>query len=121
MLQIHDELLLEAPADEVEAAIDVVRAAMVGAYALDPPLEVDAGVGETVGGQGVRVPGDDDHHRTLQVHPEACPEVIDAAYAALREIVLRDESDDAPRRLAALMRAHRALILAARGVPPGPS
>ncbi len=67
------------------------------------------------------VPADDDHHRTLQVHPEACPEVIDAAYAALREMVLRDESDDAPRRLAALMRAHRSLIVAARGVPPGPS
>lgn len=47
VLQIHDELLLEAPVDEVDAAIDVVRTAMVGAYALDPPLEVDTGVGET--------------------------------------------------------------------------
>lgn len=65
-------------------------------------------------------PDDEDHHRTLQVHSEACPEVIDAAFAVLREMVLRDESDDAPRRLAALMRAHRSLIVAARGVPPGP-
>jgi DNA polymerase-1 len=47
VLQIHDELLLEAPADEVDAAIAVTREAMVGARELDPPLEVDAGSGET--------------------------------------------------------------------------
>ncbi len=47
VLQIHDELLLEAPEDEVERAIALVSAAMVGAYALDPPLAVDVGVGET--------------------------------------------------------------------------
>jgi DNA polymerase-1 len=46
ILQIHDELLLEAPADEAVRAGQVVRQAMVGAYPLDPPLAVDVGVGE---------------------------------------------------------------------------
>ena len=47
ILQIHDELLLEAPADEAARAAAVVRQAMVGAYPLDPPLAVDVGTGET--------------------------------------------------------------------------
>ncbi len=47
ILQIHDELLVEAPADEAVRAAAVVRAAMVGAYPLDPPLSVDVGTGET--------------------------------------------------------------------------
>jgi DNA polymerase I len=47
VLQIHDELLVEVPADEVKQVAGIVREAMVGAYALDPPLEVDLGVGET--------------------------------------------------------------------------
>ncbi len=45
VLQIHDELLLEAPATETSAVRELVRAEMVGAYALDPPLAVDVGVG----------------------------------------------------------------------------
>ncbi len=47
VLQIHDELLVEAPTDEVKEVSTIVRDAMIGAYALDPPLEVDVGVGET--------------------------------------------------------------------------
>jgi DNA polymerase-1 len=47
VLQIHDELLLEAPEEEVGRASSVVKAAMTGAYPLDPPLVVDVGVGET--------------------------------------------------------------------------
>ena len=47
VLQIHDELLVETPADEVKRVSRIVRDAMVGAYDLDPPLEVDTGVGET--------------------------------------------------------------------------
>ena len=47
ILQIHDELLLEASAEEADRAGSVVRSAMVGAYPLDPPLAVDVGVGET--------------------------------------------------------------------------
>jgi DNA polymerase I len=45
VLQIHDELLFEGPADEAERAREVVCAEMVGAYDLDPPLAVDVGVG----------------------------------------------------------------------------
>ncbi len=45
VLQIHDELLFEAPGAEVERASAIVREEMVRAYALDPPLAVDVGVG----------------------------------------------------------------------------
>jgi len=43
------------------------------------------------------------------VHPEACPEVIEAAFRVLREMVLRSDAGDAPRRLAELNAAHRTL------------
>ena len=46
VLQIHDELLFEAPEAEVAAASDVVVREMAGAYDLDPPLAVDVGSGE---------------------------------------------------------------------------
>jgi DNA polymerase I len=46
VLQVHDELLLEVPDAEVSAAKDLVREEMCGAYPLDPPLEVDVGVGD---------------------------------------------------------------------------
>jgi DNA polymerase I len=45
VLQIHDELLFEGPAEEMDDAIELVRREMCAAYALDPPLEVDVGVG----------------------------------------------------------------------------
>ncbi|HXV05243.1 MAG TPA: DNA polymerase I [Solirubrobacterales bacterium] len=45
VLQIHDELLFEGPAGEMEAAVELVRREMCAAYQLDPPLEVDVGVG----------------------------------------------------------------------------
>jgi len=45
VLQIHDELLFEGPPGEMEAAIELVRREMCAAYPLDPPLEVDVGVG----------------------------------------------------------------------------
>jgi DNA polymerase I len=45
VLQVHDELLLEAPDAEVGAVKDLVREEMCGAYELDPPLAVDVGVG----------------------------------------------------------------------------
>jgi DNA polymerase I len=45
VLQIHDELLFEGPGDEVEAASEIVRREMAGAFEMDPPLEVDVGVG----------------------------------------------------------------------------
>ena len=46
ILQIHDELLFEGPAEEMEAATEIVTREMVDAARLDPPLTVDAGVGE---------------------------------------------------------------------------
>jgi DNA polymerase-1 len=46
VLQIHDELLFEGPAAEMDDATELVRREMCGAYELDPPLEVDVGVGK---------------------------------------------------------------------------
>ncbi len=45
VLQIHDELLFEGPPGEMDAATELVRREMCAAYQLDPPLEVDIGVG----------------------------------------------------------------------------
>jgi DNA polymerase-1 len=45
VLTVHDELLFEAPDDEVDAAKEIVVGEMAQAYELDPPLEVDVGVG----------------------------------------------------------------------------
>jgi DNA polymerase-1 len=45
VLQIHDELLFEGPPGEMEDATELVRREMCAAYQLDPPLEVDVGVG----------------------------------------------------------------------------
>jgi DNA polymerase-1 len=46
VLQIHDELLFEAPEGEVEAASEIVVREMAEAFELDPPLAVDVGVGD---------------------------------------------------------------------------
>jgi DNA polymerase I len=46
VLQVHDELLLEVPEAEVSAVRGLVRDEMCNAYPLDPPLDVDIGVGE---------------------------------------------------------------------------
>jgi len=45
VLQIHDELLFEGPPAEIEAAAELVEREMCAAYPLDPPLEVDIGIG----------------------------------------------------------------------------
>ncbi|HVQ58740.1 MAG TPA: DNA polymerase I [Solirubrobacterales bacterium] len=45
VLQIHDELLFEGPPGEMEAATELVEREMTTAYELDPPLEVDIGIG----------------------------------------------------------------------------
>jgi DNA polymerase-1 len=46
LLQVHDELVFEAPDDEIEATLPVVRRVMVEAPApavvLHAPLQVDA-------------------------------------------------------------------------------
>ena len=49
VLQVHDELLLEAPETETSAIKELVREEMCGAYPLDPPLAVDVGVGDELG------------------------------------------------------------------------
>ena len=46
VLQIHDELLFEGPAGEMDAASELVEREMTGAFELDPPLAVDIGVGK---------------------------------------------------------------------------
>jgi len=46
VLQVHDELLLEAPETETSAIKELVRQEMCNAYPLDPPLAVDVGVGD---------------------------------------------------------------------------
>ena len=45
VLQVHDELVLECPDAEAEEGVALLREAMCSAYVMDPPLEVDVGVG----------------------------------------------------------------------------
>jgi DNA polymerase I len=45
LLQVHDELLLEVPRDEVDSLIPVLRETMENALPLDVPLTVDVKVG----------------------------------------------------------------------------
>jgi len=47
VLQIHDELVFESPDDELAAVVPLVREAMCGAFAMEPPLDVSIGVGDT--------------------------------------------------------------------------
>jgi DNA polymerase-1 len=46
LLQVHDELVLEAPAEEVEDVSALVKSAMEGVRKLEVPLLVDIGAGE---------------------------------------------------------------------------
>jgi DNA polymerase I len=46
LLQVHDELVLEAPVEEVEDARELVRRLMEHAFELSVPLEVVTGVGQ---------------------------------------------------------------------------
>ena len=54
LLQVHDELIFEAPPEEVEALKSLVKEEMEGAAALAVPLLVEVGTGpnwlETKGG-----------------------------------------------------------------------
>lgn len=47
ILQVHDELILESPTDEVDAVAALVREEMEGAARLDVPLEVALGIGSS--------------------------------------------------------------------------
>jgi DNA polymerase-1 len=45
LLQIHDELVLEVPDDELDATADVTRSVMEGIVDLHVPLEVEMATG----------------------------------------------------------------------------
>jgi len=45
IIQVHDELVLEIPEDEVEMAVTMVREEMENAIELDVPLVVEVGWG----------------------------------------------------------------------------
>ena len=45
ILQVHDELVFDAPTGELEALEDLARTHMEGVYALEVPLVVDVGAG----------------------------------------------------------------------------
>ncbi len=45
ILQIHDELLFEGPAEEAETVRQIACAQMSAAFEMDPPLAVEAGIG----------------------------------------------------------------------------
>jgi DNA polymerase-1 len=45
LLQVHDELIFEAPPDEVDAMTELVRSHMENVVELRVPLVVDIGVG----------------------------------------------------------------------------
>jgi DNA polymerase-1 len=47
LLQVHDELIIEVAPGELDAARDLVCAAMEGAAALRVPLDVSVGTGRS--------------------------------------------------------------------------
>ena len=47
LLQIHDELVFEAPEGEVELMVELVRDKMQTVVELEVPLVADVGVGRT--------------------------------------------------------------------------
>jgi len=51
LLQVHDELVIECPREEVQATARVIKQAMESAYELSIPLVAEAKVGEKWGEQ----------------------------------------------------------------------
>ncbi|MGC8788071.1 MAG: DNA polymerase, partial [Anaerolineae bacterium] len=49
ILQVHDELVLEVPDDELETVSSLVKSVMENAYPLDAPLRVDIKIGQNWG------------------------------------------------------------------------
>ena len=45
ILQVHDELVIEAPLDETDTVLDNVKSIMENAAKLEVPLDADAAVG----------------------------------------------------------------------------
>ena len=48
LLQVHDELVLEAPTAEIDDAVSLTREIMEGVVSLEVPLQVDVGVGASL-------------------------------------------------------------------------
>ena len=46
ILQVHDELILDTPKDEIDKIVSLVTESMMGAANLDVPLEIDIGIGD---------------------------------------------------------------------------
>ena len=46
LLQVHDELLFEAPVDEVETSKTLIKTEMESAFETKVPLLVEVGVGD---------------------------------------------------------------------------
>ena len=46
ILQVHDELILDTPKDEIDNIIALITDSMMGAANLDVPLEIDIGIGD---------------------------------------------------------------------------
>ena len=46
ILQVHDELILDTPKDEIDKIVSLVTESMMGAANLDVPLEIDFGIGD---------------------------------------------------------------------------
>lgn len=47
LLQVHDELIIEAPKEEIEKLQDLVASVMESTVELDVPLKVDSSYGDT--------------------------------------------------------------------------
>ena len=47
VLQVHDELIVESPEEEADAAAKILKEEMENAYALSVPLKVDMNKGKT--------------------------------------------------------------------------
>ena len=47
ILQVHDELIVEAPCEEANLVKDILKTEMENAAKLSVPLVVDANIGET--------------------------------------------------------------------------
>jgi DNA polymerase-1 len=46
LMQVHDELLIEAPKEEAERVATLLRREMENAVELDVPLKVEVGIGD---------------------------------------------------------------------------
>ncbi len=79
VLQVHDELLFECPADEVRPLADLVRDAMQNAYPLDVPLRAEVKSGHNW--WDVTPVGDDDEEGDMEAANSDVEETSGGLYA----------------------------------------